>query len=129
MQETLAKGSPLPGVAIQPSDIANGMLYLASDMGRCVNVRLPGGAAADAVWDGAVWGRCNVQVDVEVGEAEQLMPHLSLKCACMCACKHVGCTQCLLAYLGWVACALLPQPAHVGACHCQHALMALSWCL
>ncbi|KAL4448303.1 hypothetical protein ABPG75_005522 [Micractinium tetrahymenae] len=33
----LAKTSPLPGVAILPEDIAQGMLYLASDMARCVN--------------------------------------------------------------------------------------------
>lgn len=33
----LAQTSPLRGVAITPQDIANSMLYLASDMGRCVN--------------------------------------------------------------------------------------------
>ncbi|KAL4433293.1 hypothetical protein ABPG77_003341 [Micractinium sp. CCAP 211/92] len=36
-QAHLAKTSPLPGVSILPEDIAQGMLYLASDMARCVN--------------------------------------------------------------------------------------------
>lgn len=39
LEAELAKVSIMPGVALRAEDIANGMLYLASDMGRCVNVR------------------------------------------------------------------------------------------
>ncbi len=37
--QVLAEHSPLKGVALVPDDIANAMLFLASDMARCVNVR------------------------------------------------------------------------------------------
>lgn len=37
LEAELAKVSIMPGVALRAEDIANGMLYLASDMGRCVN--------------------------------------------------------------------------------------------
>ena len=38
MEEALAEQSVLEGVALKPDDIANSMLFLASDMARCVNV-------------------------------------------------------------------------------------------
>lgn len=36
-----ATTSPVKGLNILPRDIANAVLFLASDMGRCVNVRRP----------------------------------------------------------------------------------------
>lgn len=36
LEAALALTSPLKGVAVLPRDIANGMLFLASAMGRCV---------------------------------------------------------------------------------------------
>ena len=38
IEAELAKTSPLRGVAIRPLDIANAMLFLSSELGRCVNV-------------------------------------------------------------------------------------------
>jgi hypothetical protein len=49
LEAELAKVSIMPGVALRAEDIANGMLYLASDMGRCVNVR---GESHAAAWTG-----------------------------------------------------------------------------
>lgn len=41
LEAALAKTSVMPGVALRAEDVAAGMLFLASDMGRCVNVRRP----------------------------------------------------------------------------------------
>ena len=38
VERLLAETSVLKGVPLLPSDIANGMLFLSSDMARCVNV-------------------------------------------------------------------------------------------
>jgi hypothetical protein len=50
VERLLADTSVLKGVPLLPSDIANGMLFLASDMARCVNVSVNWEEAACCSW-------------------------------------------------------------------------------
>lgn len=52
----MAKTSPLKGTTLLAEDIANGSLYLASDMGRCVNVSEAGMHAGIRTMHAAVSG-------------------------------------------------------------------------
>ena len=70
MERLLAETSVLKGVPLLPSDIANGMLFLASDMARCVNVGVN--------WEGAAPG-CSWLLDLDL--LLQLACRASLCCA------------------------------------------------
>ena len=86
-EEKLAATSMLEGVALRADDIANGMLFLASDMGRCVNVgRRRGGRG---IWLGG--GGCSrlkrVQACVcggELYDAGTVLSHRLRRLPCIC---------------------------------------------
>lgn len=85
----MAKASVMPGVALLPEDIAHGRLYLASDLGRCVNVRGGRGRgrrrrACRTLISSARWCRCSD------GTGTVPVPVTGTRCFAACAAlKHL----------------------------------------